>query len=69
MGTDAGALAQLIAAWHGIELPPVRVTALARMLDDLTLITGNGGPAHPTKVASINFDQVLVNFPDTPISR
>jgi len=58
-------LADLIAAWHGIELPSTRAAALAAMLDEFnTVLTAARADRDPTALLT-DFYRALSDFPDS----
>lgn len=65
MKTDPHQLADLIEAWHGIELPPARATALAAMLDEFNaVLTATRADGDPIAFLT-DFYRVLSEFPDS----
>jgi hypothetical protein len=65
MATDASELADLIALWHGIELPLPRAIVLARVLDELLRATASGRRSGALTVDLVDFDRFLSDFSES----
>ncbi|TAK79974.1 MAG: hypothetical protein EPO20_30425 [Betaproteobacteria bacterium] len=65
MKTNPLQFADLIAAWHGIELPPARATALAAMLDEFNTVLSAARADRDPIALLTDFYRVLSDFPDS----